>query len=98
MCSQVLDKTAPLRTFILLGTVDDWKIALERGQDVAAVMIDQSKAFNTVNHTLLIEKLQVYGIQEGELLWFKDYLSNRRQRVIMDGAVSDWNEVNKGVP
>ena len=82
---------------ILLGTVDDWKTALDRGQDVAAVMIDLSKAFNTVNHALLIEKLQAYGIREGELLWFKNYLCNRK-RVVMDGAVSDWNEVNKGVP
>ena len=64
---------------IFLGTVDDWKTALDQGQDVAAVMIDLSKAFDTVNHTLLIEKLQAYGIREGELLWFKNYLSNRRQ-------------------
>ena len=77
--------------------MDDWKTALDQGQDVAAVMIDLSKAFDTVNHALLIDKLQAYGIQEGELLWFKDYLNNRR-RVVMDGAVSDWNEVNKGVP
>ena len=77
-----------------MGTVDDWKTALDRGQDVAVVMIDLSKAFDTVNHALLIEKLQAYGIWEGELLWFKNYLSNRRQRVVMDGAVSDWNEVN----
>ena len=78
---------------ILMGTV-----ALDRGQDVAVVMIDLSKAFDTVNHALLIEKLQAYGIRGGELLWFRNYLSNKRQRVIMDGAVSNWNEVNKGVP
>ena len=61
--------------------MDDWKTALDRGQDVAAVMIDLSKAFDTVNHALLVEKLQAYGIREGELLF------NRRQRVVMDGAV-----------
>ena len=76
---------------ILLGTVDDWKTALDKAQDVATVMIemDLSKAFNTVNHTLLVAKLQAYGIWEGELLWFKDYLSNKKQRVVMDGTVSD---------
>ena len=81
-----------------MGTVDDRKTALDQRQDVAVVMIDLSKAFDTVNHALLIEKLQAYGIRGGELLWFRNYLSNRRQRVIMDGAVSDWIEVDKGVP
>ena len=73
---------------ILLGTVDDWKTALDQGQDVAAVtcMIDLSKAFDTVNHNLLANKLAAYGICEGELRWFTDYLSNRRQRVIINGA------------
>ena len=60
--------------------MDDWKTALDRGQDVAAVMIDLSKAFDTVNHALLVEKLQAYGIREGELLF-------NRRRVVMDGAV-----------
>ena len=77
-----------------MGTVDDWKSALDQGQDVAAVMIDLSKAFDTVNHDLLADKLAAYGIREGELRWFKDYLSNRRQHVI-NGAESDRNEVTK---
>ena len=83
---------------ILLGTVGDWKTALDQCQDVAAVMIDLSKAFDTVNHNLLANKLAAYGIREGELRWFTDYLSNRRQRVVINGAESDWNEVTKRVP
>ena len=71
---------------ILLGTVDDWKTALDQGQDVAAVMIDLSKAFDTVNHNLLANKLAAYGICEGELRWFTDYLSNRRQHIVINGA------------
>ena len=82
---------------ILLGTVDDWKTALDQGQDVAAVMIDLSKAFDTVNHDLLTDKLTAYGIRERELRWFKDYLSNRRQRVVVNGAESDMYGVTKGV-
>ena len=83
---------------ILLWTVADWKTVLDLGLDLTAVMIDMSKAFDTENHALLIDKLQAYRIWEGELLWFKDCLSNRKQQVIMYGAVSDRNEVNEGVP
>ena len=71
---------------------------MDQGQDAAAVMIDLNKAFDTVNHDLLADKLAAYGICEGELWWFKDYLSNRRQRVVINGAESDWNEVTKGIP
>ena len=70
---------------------------MDQGQDVAAVMIDLSKAFDTVNHDLLADKLAAYRICGGELRWFKDYLSNRRQHVIVNGAESDWNDVTKGV-
>ena len=54
---------------ILLWTVADWKTVLDLGLDLTAVMIDMSKAFDTENHALLIDKLQAYRIWEGELLW-----------------------------
>ena len=57
MYSRDFDKTAPLR---ILGTVNDLR-ALDQGQDFTAVMIDLSKAFNTVNHKLLIDNLAAYG-------------------------------------
>ena len=61
-------------------------------------MIDLSKAFDTINHNLLIEKLDAYGIHKVELSWFSDYLSERRQRMILDGEHSDWISLTKGVP
>lgn len=67
---------------ILLGTVDDWKTALDQGQDVAAVMIDLSKAFDTVKFAYR----KATGIWEGELLWFKNYLCNRDEE-------SSWMEL-----
>ena len=83
--SRNFDKTTPLR---ILGTVNDWKTALNRGQDFTAVMIDLSKAFNTVNHKLLIDNLAAYIIwEEAALLWFKDHLGNKKQ-VIVNGAES----------
>ena len=47
----------------LLRAIDDWKSALDRGQIVAAVMIDLSKAFDSINHNLLLKKLHAYGVQ-----------------------------------
>ena len=83
---------------ILLRTIDDWKSALDNGHVVATVMIDLSKAFNTINHKLLIKKLDAYGICGVELSWFSDYLSGRKQRVVLGGELSDWTRLTKGVP
>ena len=56
----------------LLRAIDDWKSALDSGQTVAAVMIDLSKAYDSINHNLLLKKLHVYGVQGVELAWFSD--------------------------
>ena len=83
---------------ILLRTIDDWKTALDDGHTVATVMIDLSKAFDTINHGLLLEKLNAYGIRGTELSWFTDYLTGRKQRVVLEGEYSNWAKVKMGVP
>ena len=65
---------------------------------VATVMIDLSKAFDTINHDLLLKKLKAYGICGTELSWFTDYLAGRKQRVVVDGVSSEWTRVSMGVP
>ena len=59
-------------------------------------MIDLSKAFDAIIHSLLLDKLEACGIHGTELKWFSDYLS-RRQRVVINGAASDWKIVTQGV-
>ena len=68
------------------------------GQIVATVMIDLSKAFDTINHNLLMKKLYVYGIRGSELSWFTGYLAERKMRVVVDGVSSEWARVSMGVP
>lgn len=65
---------------------------------VGAVMVDLSKAFDTINHRLLIEKLHSYGISGTELKWFSNYLSQRKQRAVLNGVRAAWSNVRAGVP
>ena len=83
---------------VLLKSVDDWRQALDRDEVTAAVFIDLSKAFDMIDHGLLLRKLEMYGVRDGKLTWFRNYLNDRRQRVIVGGARSSWHAVGRGVP
>jgi len=62
------------------------------------IFIDLSKAFDTLNHKILISKLQYYGIRGVPLLWFQSYLSNRQQYVFYNNVSSSVKNVTCGVP
>ena len=57
-----------------------------------------SKAFDTVPHYRLLHKLKPMGINKNTFLWIKDLLSERRQRVVINGVTSQWGAVKSGVP
>ena len=65
---------------------------------VGAVFVDLSKAFDSLDHTLLLAKLSGYGFDDNSLRWFTNYLSCRQQRVVLDHTFSDWAIVVRGVP
>ena len=62
------------------------------------LLTDLSKAFDCLDHELLIAKLNVYGFSLPALRLINDYLSNRRQRTRIANSSSDWCEVILGVP
>ena len=62
------------------------------------MFLDSSKAFDRVNHSVLLQKLCSFGISGLLLLWCESYLRNRWQRVVLDGVSSTWSEVTSGVP
>ena len=62
------------------------------------IYLDFSKPFDSVNHKLLLHKLQSFGINGNLLSWFNSYLTNRIQRVVLEGHASDCLPVLYGVP
>ena len=86
-------------TVMALTTLTD-KIsnAVEDGDYVMGVFLDFSKAFDTVNHCILLDKLHLYGIRGAAHQWISSYLSNRKQCVNFDGAMSQPMSITCGVP
>ena len=72
--------------------------ALTKGDDVCFVSLDASAAFDRVWHAGLIFKLRQFGIRGTMLNLFIDYLSNRKQRVVIEGQCSNWTYIRSGVP
>ena len=62
------------------------------------VFVDLEKAFDTVNHQILMSKLKYYGLNGNAILWLTSYLMNRHQQVSIDGKVSDLKPITCGVP
>ena len=71
---------------------------LDRGHEVISLFLDFSKAFDCVNHQILLRKLHVYGIRGIALDWFRSYLSNRIQYTTVNGEASNSQPINYGVP
>jgi len=68
------------------------------GYGIDVVYLDYSKAFDSVPHLRLIEKLKENGIDGNLLLWLKSSFHGRFQRVVLNGIQSQWMEVTSGVP
>ena len=62
------------------------------------ISIDLKKACDTVDHEILCQKLEHYGVVGKGLSWFKSYLSNRKQYFRINGVDSNINNINVGVP
>ena len=78
--------------------VENWKQAKDEGGYAGGVLMDLSKAFDTINHDLLIAKLHAYGFDITSLELIFDYLSDRWQRTKINMSYSTWSEVMRGRP
>ena len=82
----------------LSGMLEIWKKVLDKGGYICAIFMDLSKAFDTLNHDLLIAKLGAYGFETDALRYMKSYLTNRKQRVRVNKTFSEWERITTGVP
>ena len=82
----------------LINITENIREALDDGNIGCGVFVDLQKAFDTVDHQILLEKLNHYGIHGVSNDWFKSYLSNRNQYVSINGYESGLAAINCGVP
>ena len=83
----------------LLKVQNDLLINSDKNNVSVLVMLDLSAAFDTIDHTILLNRLRdYYGIKENALKWFRSYLENRTQSVIIDDAMSEPMPLRYGVP
>ena len=71
---------------------------IDKGKYTGLIFIDLKKAFDTVDHEILLEKLKMYGVNGLEHDWFTSYLDNRKQFCRINGSSSDVKGINCGVP
>ena len=82
----------------LILTIHDLAKSLDNGLQSDVIFLDFSKAFDKVDHKLLLHKLDHYGIRGGLLSWLRDFLTNRKQQVVIAGQQSLSADVTSGVP
>ena len=83
---------------ILLDSTNEWLENMDKGLMNGVLFLDLKKAFDTVNHEILLHKLELYGVRRRSQEWFRSYFSNRKQVCAVNGKLSDEKEIHCGVP
>ena len=83
---------------LLIHLTERWREAVERKFFVGILFADFTKAFDTVSHNILLQKLNDLGIRGDIWLWLKNYRTERRQFVRINGCDSDIHIITHGVP
>ena len=97
-CDQSAFRSGHSTTTAAHKLFDDLFDNINEGLINGSCFLDLKKCFDTIDHGLLLQKLEKYGIGDGELLWFKNYLSVRTQAVACNGRMSEFKPMRTGVP
>ena len=76
--------------------IEVWKKNLDKGNEIAVILMDLSKAFDTINHSLFLAKLEAYDFSMTPLKLMQSYSCNRFQRISVNASLSDWKEIETG--
>ena len=108
MIEDVQDKVDPKQfrclkgsstTVNLIDMIDNWLNSLDAQSHYLRIcFIDFKKAFNRIDHNILVSKLLSLGVRRSIIPWICSFLTNRRQSVRIDNSRSEWGAVNAGVP
>ena len=82
----------------LASPTHDWFTTLDSGSSVGAVFFDLKKAFDSVPHSPLLDKIYATGLHPALVQWIGAYLTSRSQRTVVGGSASSWAPVLSGVP
>jgi len=82
----------------LISFYDQVTGLVDEGMDVDVIYLDFSKAFYTVPHSVLLEKITAHGLDACTLHWIKNWLNGRAQKVAVNGVQSSWWPVTNAVP
>jgi hypothetical protein len=82
----------------LLAALDSWMKDVSRGKFVGALLIDLTRAFDSISHHQLVSELSTIGCSQTALNWFSSFLSDRQQRVKLGTVTAPWMPVTRGVP
>jgi len=82
----------------LLKILDEWTDYLEGEGQINVIYTDFAKAFDKVPHKRLFHKLKAYNINENLVQWIIEFLTNRQQKVKVNGTLSEWLKVLSGIP
>ena len=82
----------------LIIMLEKWRKALDNRKLAGALLTDLSKAFDCLNHELLIAKLNAYGFDHASLEFIYSYLSDRKHRTKINNSLSTWAEIISGIP
>ena len=82
----------------LIDITDNWYLKIDDGLTNAILFIDLKKAFETIDHEILLSKLELYGFKGASLHIFRDYLSDRTQVTVINNVNSEISFISCGVP